>query len=53
MPAATVITLLVEENNQYYQQHFEFFDDGSSVPNVNEYRMFLVLAIIIKMGHNT
>jgi hypothetical protein len=53
MPAATVITLLLVEINQYYQQHSEFLDDGSSVPDVNGYRMFLLLAIIIKMGHNT
>jgi hypothetical protein len=53
MPAATVITLLVGQRNQYYQQHLQFLDDRSSLPDVNAYRTFLLLVIIIKMGHNT
>jgi fumarate reductase subunit C len=48
---ATVITLLVE-TNRYYQQYLDFLDNGlAAVPDISEFEMFLLLAII-QMGHD-
>jgi hypothetical protein len=48
---AAVITLLVEETIQHYQQYLDFLEDKpSTAPDITESEMFLFLAIIIQMG---
>jgi hypothetical protein len=48
---AAVITLVVEETNQYHRQYLDTLDNGpSSAPDITEFEMFLFLAIIVQMG---
>jgi hypothetical protein len=50
---APVITLVVEETNQYYQQYLDTLDNGPSpAPDITACEMFLFLAIIVQMGHD-
>jgi hypothetical protein len=51
---AVIISWLVEETNQYYQQYLEdFLDDViSPVPDITESEIILCIAINIKMGHD-
>jgi hypothetical protein len=50
---AGVITLLVEETNQYYQKYLDVLDSGPSpVPDVTESEMFPFLEIIVQLGHD-
>ncbi|KAG8233829.1 hypothetical protein J437_LFUL008051 [Ladona fulva] len=45
--------LLVDETNRYYQQYLEKFDEGPSPkPDVTMTEMYLLLAIILQMGHD-
>jgi hypothetical protein len=50
----TCFTFYIQLSPIYWLSLEEFLDDGhSSVSDVTEYEMFLCLAIIIKMGHDT
>jgi hypothetical protein len=50
----TCFTFYIHLSPIYWLSLIEFLDDGPSpVPHVTQYEMFLFLAIIIKMGHNT
>jgi hypothetical protein len=51
---AAVITVLVEKTSQYCQQYLDVISDAPSpILDVTESEIFLFLAIIILMGHDT